>query len=308
MRTKILYTLSIVLIVVLFISYIYFSFSRNSTPEFKVAFIADQGLSTSSQAVLNLIKTEHADLIIHQGDFDYTDNPLAWDAQTSAILGNTFPQIAVLGNHESKKIAEYRSLISERMKANPEITCVGTLGEQSHCVYGNLQVVSVSPALSKSDAPLFIHNAFATSTDSWRICSWHVNQKIFQVGDKKDEAGFGVYDACRKAGAMIVTGHEHSYERTYLLDDVVAPHIASKSSTLALEPGKTFVVVSGLGGHSIRPQKISEPWWAKVYSATQNATFGSLFCTFNVGGNTKKASCYFKDINNKIQDEFTITR
>ena len=38
---------------------------------FKVAFIGDQGLHANARAVLNLIKNEGADAVIHSGDFDY---------------------------------------------------------------------------------------------------------------------------------------------------------------------------------------------------------------------------------------------
>ena len=43
--------------------------------DFRVAFIGDQGLGPNSIAVLNLIKDENAQMILHQGDFDYEYNP-----------------------------------------------------------------------------------------------------------------------------------------------------------------------------------------------------------------------------------------
>ena len=54
---------------------------------FKVAFIADQGLDTNAKAVLLLIKDEGAEMVLHQGDFDYKDNPELWDQQINDILG-----------------------------------------------------------------------------------------------------------------------------------------------------------------------------------------------------------------------------
>jgi hypothetical protein len=38
-----------------------------------------------------------------------------------------------------------------------------------------------------------------------------------QVGVKKDAAGWGVYEACRKGGALIATAHDHSYAWTYAI-------------------------------------------------------------------------------------------
>jgi hypothetical protein len=276
--------------------------------EIKVAFIGDQGLGKNAEAVLSLIKQENTSLIVHQGDFDYIDNPTAWDTQTSKILGPTFPQIAVLGNHDIAKANEYKAKISERINKNPDLFCIGKLGETSSCLYKNLLIVSTSPGLGSDNAPAFIDEAFSTTTNVWKICSWHFTQRALQVGDKKDEAGWEPYEACQKAGAMIVTGHEHSYERTYLLDDIKTQHIVSTSSILILSPGNTFVAVSGMGGHSIRPQKLKAPYWASIYSSSQNANHGALFCTFNFKDDTNKAHCYFKDIDGYVADSFDIVR
>src|SRR5438034_7318793 len=45
----------------------------------KIAFIGDQALGPNSVAVLNLIKSEGAEAVMHSGDLDYTDNPTAWE-------------------------------------------------------------------------------------------------------------------------------------------------------------------------------------------------------------------------------------
>jgi len=109
--------------------------------------------------------------------------------------------------------------------------------------------------------------------------------------------------------AFITTGHEHSYSRSHLLSDFENQTVASVSNTLEIEKGKTFVFVSGMGGHSIRPQNdelAKNPWWASIYTATQNAKPGALFCNFNPGGQKNKAECYFKDISGNIPDKFDI--
>ena len=46
-----------------------------SIPELRVAFIGDQGLGPNAIAVLELIKDEGAQMVLHQGDFDYKDAP-----------------------------------------------------------------------------------------------------------------------------------------------------------------------------------------------------------------------------------------
>jgi hypothetical protein len=47
--------------------------------------------------------------------------------------------------------------------------------------------------------------------------------------------------------------------------------------------------------------------WAKIYTATQGATFGALFIVFNIDGDPTKAHGYFKNINGQIVDRFGIT-
>src|SRR4026207_325155 len=69
-------------------------------PNFKIAFIGDQGLGPNSVAVLNLIKTEGAQAVLHPGDLEYPDNPAAWEAQINSVLGPDFPYFVTIGNHD----------------------------------------------------------------------------------------------------------------------------------------------------------------------------------------------------------------
>jgi hypothetical protein len=130
-----------------------------------------------------------------------------------------------------------------------------------------------------------------------------------QTGGKGDEIGWKAYEACRKGRAIIATGHEHSYSRTHLMDNLETQSIASTSTTLKLEAGKTFVFVSGLGGASVRGQDdhlAAKPWWGSVYNSTHGANSGALFCAFNDGGVATRAHCYFKDIDGTIVDDFLL--
>ena len=146
--------------------------------------------------------------------------------------------------------------------------------------------------------------------------SWHKNMKLMQVGGKSDATGWGVYEELRRGGAIIATGHEHSYSRTHLLSSMQNQTVASTSDTLVLtedlvgtpgDEGRSFAFVSGLGGRSIRSQKLDGPWWAAIYTSTQNANFGALFGTFNYNGNPKLARFYFKDIDGVVPDSFFVS-
>ena len=92
-----------------------------SVPELRVAFIADQGLGPNAIAVLNLIKDEGAQMVLHQGDFDYKDDPDAWDKQISDVLGDDFLYFASIGHHDMNVLSGYQEKLYDRLKKNPEI-------------------------------------------------------------------------------------------------------------------------------------------------------------------------------------------
>ena len=287
-------------------------------PNFTVAFIGDQGVGANAVAVLQLISDEGADMVLHQGDLGYTTNANAWDQQITDVLGAEFPYFASIGNHDCNigplcsgpgSWPDYQQKLQQRLDKVAGATCTGDLGVNSACQYrGIFFILSGAGTLGTGHAA-FITSALATDVSLWKICSWHKNQQLMQVGSKTDEVDWEPYDACRGGGAIIATGHEHSYERTHLMDNIEAQSIASTSSTLGIEKGKTFVFVSGLGGQSIRgtkPPLDTNPWWASVYTSVQGANFGALFCAFNYQGVGNQAHCYFKDIDGNVPDVFDV--
>ena len=281
-------------------------------PNFKVAFIGDQGLNDSSRAVLQLIKDEGADMVLHQGDFDYTDRPDAWDQQINQILGHDFPYFASIGNHDVSAWGNYQRKLQSRLDRISGARCTGDLGVNSFCTYRGLFFVLSGVGTLGSGHVSFIKEALASQEareSLWRICSWHKNQRLMQVGGKRDEVGWEPYEECRRGGAIIATGHEHSYSRTHLMDSFETQSIASTSTTVRITRGNSFAFVSGLGGISIRGQDdqlAAKPWWAAVHTSAQGADFGALFCTFNHKAVENRGHCYFKDLNGVIADEFEV--
>ena len=279
-------------------------------PNFKVAFIADQGRGSAATAVLQLIEDEGAQLVLHQGDFDYNDDPDAWDQKITNVLGPAFPYFISVGNHDVAAWSGangYQAKFQQRLALIPDAQCTGTLGVNSTCIYKGLAIVLSGVGTLGTGHEAYIQGAFASDDHLWRICSWHKNMNKMQLGSKSNATGWGVYQACLAAGAIVATGHEHSYSRTYLMSSFENQVIDNTSSTLVLEQGKSFAFVSGLGGASIRNQDVSWPWMAAVYTSDQGANFGALFCTFNVGGQPDQADCYFKNINGVVPDQFQLT-
>jgi hypothetical protein len=287
--------------------------SRETLRPVTVAFIGDQGINSNSRAVLQLIKDEGADLVLHQGDLDYENNPIRWDTFITDVLGADFPYLASVGNHDMLWHASngYQDKLQARLDRIDEISCSGDLGVQSVCTFRGLFFIlsGIGTTIAKNDPDhvAYIRKQLAQTNSIWRICSWHKSQKKMQVGGKRNEVGWESFKACRKGGAIVATAHTHSYSRTHLMNNFKKQSIASTANKMVIEEGKSFAFVSGLGGVSIsRQYRRNDPWWAFVYTLDQDANFGALFCTFFVNGKPNHANCYFKDIDGNVPDKFEL--
>ena len=296
--------------------------THEATPaNLKIAFIGDQGLGPDAVAVLNLIKSEGAQAVMHSGDLDYADNPAAWEAQINGVLGADFPYFVSVGNHDELKWAGaggYQQYVESRFN-RLGIIWSGRLGVRSSFHYKGIFFVLTAPGITSGfddgGSDLYIRDQLAADNSVWSVCSWHKNMRLMQLGTKTDETGWGVYEEARKGGAIIATAHEHSYSRTHLLSGMSGQTVASTSNTLNLTKGNSFAFVSGLGGNSVRAQSIGGNWWASAYAATclagdpvcqPNASPGALFGVFNVDGPPNKAVFYFKDIKGRVVDRFVV--
>lgn len=280
----------------------------------RIAMFGDQGVNPNARAVIELAKRESADLILVLGDLAYEqDTPQNWLAQYDDIVGPDFPVLAVVGNHEEDRWSIYKSLLMSRLARMPEVQCQGDYGVKNVCRFRGITIVGTAPGISEvpgvdgnDDYPDYIRNVLAADDAPFSLCAWHKNMRDMQVGGKGDSTGWGVYEACRENGAMVVTGHEHSYARTHLMSSFERLIVRSESDTLVLREGTSTAIVSGLGGVSPRDQLRQGDWWASIYTADQNATRGSLFCDFGVNGDANRASCYFKTIDDDVIDRFEL--
>ena len=280
-----------------------------TAPNLKVAFIGDSGEGTDFQNVLNLIKAEGAEIVFHQGDFSYTSSATTW----SNRINTTLPNVIYLGsdgNHDDW--AMYAPFFQQQItKRQNDLTVTGTVTSGNYAVvYKGLKVANIQ----ENGYVTFAKDQLTTADNIWKVCAWHKNQQAMQVGSKTDERGWQLYEDCRAAGALIMTGHEHSYERTKTLTNMTMQTIdpaCSSPTQLCVAPGKTFTVVSGLGGTGIRNQDRCltgcNNIWAKIYTSDQGAQFGALFMIFNYQGNPNKAHGYFKNTSGQIVDEFDVT-
>ena len=287
----------------------------------KIAFVGDTADGTNWGSVLQLILNEGAAAVVVQGDMTYDSDPAGWWSRTESVVGQSYPVFLARGNHDDSSWSGFLGEAANHLGGATRTA--GSDNAAYKTVFRGLAIATIS----KGDTATDINGFLSGDSRIWRVCNWHQNQNKMQVGAKGDEMGWAVYEACRQQGAIIQTGHEHTYHRTKTMtntqNQVIDPSCSSGSS-LCLGLGRTFVTVSGNGGTGLRAQvrctptastapfpslntgDASCPIWASIYTTNQNAQFGAQFITFHVDGNPKKARGYFKNIGGGTIDTFDI--
>ncbi|MEP1094087.1 MAG: IPT/TIG domain-containing protein [Cyclobacteriaceae bacterium] len=291
---------------------------------YKIAFIGDSDIHSEADAVLNLIKNEGADAVVHAGDLNYDEIPSGFESHINETLGENFPYFYCVGNHDDavwNGPNGYQSLLEARFN-RLGIIWSGQLGVQGAFNYKGIFFVMTAPdefGITSATSGDHIRNELDNTNAVWRISFWHKNQRLMQIGGKSNEAGWNVYEESRKGGAIIATGHEHSYSRTHEMSDFQNQTISSTENTVNLmeddastndfDEGRSFAFVSGLGGKSIRDAESGldqNPWWADVFHSNNGGQYGALFGEFNYNGDETLARFYFKDISGTERDEFFV--
>lgn len=291
-----------------------------------IAFVGDTGLSSDALAIYALVKN-NAEFMVHLGDFDYCDDPGLFHEQIDYALGEQFPMVGVIGNHDIPKWSDYEQVLNTHYNGhgagiNPGLVCEGKIGVNYWCMYkGVFFAFSSVGTLCGGGYTKYQYHVDELTRNlqiaadlgvrkPWRVCAWHKNQRMYQVGTKKDEVGYGVYDVCKQAGALVMTGHEHSFSRTQAMQVMETQQVAQSCADLSCVynlTNATVVSVSGLGGKNRRAPDATLaglPHWATSYADQ----YGSLFCKFNFNGNADLAYCYFLDVNGAMHDEFFVSR
>jgi len=325
------------------------SFNHSVTytpPNMTVAYLGDSGASQDTVDVLEMIRQEGAELVVHVGDFDYCDDSTLFVQFLDATLDDT-PFLPVIGNHELHVWDDYSELLQERWSRTVDtdyLQCEGILFVNYWCVYRGLFIAFSSVGTKCGDGyddygwheqqlseQLEKSHHYAdnrgTLIEPWVNCAWHKNQEVLQLTDKGDETGFGVYNLCSSEGALIVTGHSHAYGRTHGLRDVSALEVTDDCETTIrnfdnrnddndicvydLFDEQSIVAVVGLGGKDTQETGVElneELRGAPHWASTYNEQSGALFCVYNYEGFEHLAYCYFKTISGRVIDEFYFTQ
>jgi hypothetical protein len=282
----------------------------------KLAFIGDTGAGTDFRLVLELIRRERTDAVVQMGDAVYAEDPAQFWGAVDRVLGHDFPYFLAQGNHDVSQWAALGAHADQHLGRADQLSTRAPGDPRFGLVFKGVSLIALGHQVQDDD-PRAIVERFSHDEHIWKICAWHKNQQAMQVGGKGDEMGWGVYEACRLMGAFIVTGHEHSYERTKTLSSTVTQEVdpaCSDPHHLCVRPGAVPVFVSGLGGRSIRVQSRCLPYsypygcrgeWGFIYTSNQAATFGALFITFDQA-DPHKARGYFETIDGRIVDTFDL--
>jgi hypothetical protein len=285
-------------------------------PRLKLAFIGDTGSGPTFEQVLALIRGEQSDGVVHMGDATYDDEtPEQFWGVVDRVLGHQFPYFLAEGNHDRSQWPALAAHAQEHLPPGVAAAPPRLVDGSFDLVFAGVSFVFLGEAVHEDD-PFHVIERFARDEHVWKVCAWHKNQRRLQIGGKGNEMGWGVYESCRLMGAMVMTGHEHSYHRTRTLASMVEQQVdptCSDAGNLCVRPGAVPVFVSGLGGRSIRDQErcppASYPYgckgeWAFIYTSTQGARFGALFLTFD---GPRKARGYFKTVDGQVVDQFQLT-
>ena len=287
------------------------------------------GAFSRARDVFELARGSGAELVIHAGDLDYESSPTSWlRFLTEEAFRPGLGYLASQGNHDVDGwdgVSDlwsgprgYKTLLSRQIPRGA--SCRGSYGEDYACEYKGVLFVlssvgSVSPGESANRAHYdFVENALRTSDAKWKICVWHMTMNSLQSSYKGDATGFGIYEICRKYGAFIVTGHAHTYSRSYTMKSFGTRvygftrqdlQVASyDKSVITLKPGEqsgtTGIAVVGIGGYKNEAQQTDSGIWAKVYSSSCSSSsceyandahkYGALICEFAPTEST--APCY----------------
>lgn len=331
-----------VMVVVVTIFFIYPNqpiLAQQTNERVKIAYVGDQEIKGEAYAVLRTLREEGVQLVVLVGDFDYRDDPAAFVSMLNQELTQyNIPYIAAVGNHDLKKWSDYSRKMQEQLARFPEVKCTGEFGVQAVCTFKGVAILISGIGTygnghtTQTYMEALRQQLTAEKDTVWKVCAWHKNHSTMQVGKRDDEVPLAAYDLCREQGAMIVTAHEHTYNRTRTLKNMNPAQVDPEfpdAKNLMLKPGSAFVVVSGLGGHSAREHQRCLPtsfpygcndMWGYILTQTQErgitgkstfGAYGSFIVEYRINGDPRKAGGYFRTISPKAElrkiDEVQIT-
>jgi hypothetical protein len=160
----------------------------------------------------------------------------------------------------------------------------------------------------------------------WRFCIHHMTTAKLSAGDdKRDQMSLsGITDACRRHGALIISGHHHLYSRTKILQGVGGPtgeepiSIFDSTDSIARMDGKniskiregvTLSLTVGMGGYdsSCNGKYVDAPWM-EICVASLGDHRGAVIAEFDKQTPWTGTFKYLNSLDDAaVVDEFVLT-
>lgn len=242
------------------------------TPGTTLAFTADIGLAAQGKATLAKIGSTDPAATVILGDLAYEDAPAAFCAQTNSRISSP-GALVVAGNHEEMGSADgYIDDYAECLPAELPIT--GTYAREYFFDVDGVRVILVSPDIEfvgpdsrygPGDAGrTFLENAIrdAKTKGMWTVVGMH-HPCLTRGSHTCADTSPAVSDVALAEGVdLVLSGHNHNYERSHQIDGTTAaPVVVDSDSSMVKGAGTVFAVV-GNAGHNPRAIGSKTSIWA----------------------------------------------
>lgn len=261
----------------------------------RLAFVADQGVGDTAAAVTALIASQDPDAVFHAGDISYAEgDPTVWDAwfEQAEPVAASAPWLPAIGNHETYYFAPVQAFVPLYGQPNPEVEAararfalpldevywswdVPFCATGEGCVAGRVHVVALDSfwtelAPGAPEAVWLAEDLAANADADWTVAFFH--DPLFSSGEHGSNLELReVLMPLLVAGGvdLIVTGHDHTYERSWPLD-------GDEPATTAppfLRGAGIVHVVSGGGGAELYELSAEQPPWSAARASEHHAFF-----------------------------------
>lgn len=234
----------------------------------RVAFLSDMGRGPDAQAIWSAIEKSEPDLVIIGGDISYAHGRSdAWDEWFQLVepLARRVPVMVAFGNHESycQEGALIKSCAREIEEYMEHFHMPNAPKRYYDFDWGPAHFLALDteayeprdgiPSTDPAEQRAFASRSLLGSTANWNIAFFH--RPLYSTtrsGEKQSpEAREHLAPTLEQDGVdLVLTGHAHSYERSWPLRD---GEVTRRTS--AVRQGEGWVhVVSGGGGRSLYPE------------------------------------------------------
>jgi Calcineurin-like phosphoesterase len=270
--------------------------------DFNFAAVGDWGCNSNTDATVNNIKGKNPELVLALGDYSYQPTATCWLNKIQSIDSITRINI---GNHEDTVSKGFNQYMEHFGLTKPYYSFN----------YQNVHILTMTyrSNYSSNDAQYnFVLNDLKTASQNpdidWIIVNVHVwvyrSSSINPINEDFAETYHPVFD--QYDVDLVLSGHEHSYHRTYPLkynqSNPGNPIITNNDPKDYFDPQGEIYAVVGTGGINLIAITGSSP-----FVSSQQDFFGQLDIKFTNNGGKLEGN-FYKNSNNAILDSFSITK